>query len=49
MGFLLEFIQFICDRKKFVLIPIFLMALILGGLLVFTEGSAIAPFIYATF
>jgi hypothetical protein len=49
MGFIIEFAQFIKQRKKYVLLPVLVMALILGGLLLVTEGSAIAPFIYATF
>jgi hypothetical protein len=36
-------------RKKFWLLPIFLMMLILGGLLVLAKTSAIAPFIYTLF
>jgi len=36
-------------RKKFWLLPIILMLLLLGTLIVFTEGSAVAPFIYTLF
>jgi hypothetical protein len=36
-------------RKKFWLLPIIIMLFLLGMLLVFTEGSAIAPFIYVLF
>jgi hypothetical protein len=36
-------------RKKFWLLPILLMALILGGLLILAQTSAIAPFIYTLF
>lgn len=36
-------------RKKFWLGPIMLVLLLLGMLIVFTEGSALAPFIYALF
>jgi hypothetical protein len=36
-------------RKKFWLLPIFLMMALLGGLLVFTKGSVVAPFIYTIF
>jgi hypothetical protein len=36
-------------RKKFWLLPIFLMTLVLGGLLVLAKSSAIAPFIYTLF
>ncbi|MEA2834475.1 MAG: hypothetical protein QOG66_2677 [Methylobacteriaceae bacterium] len=44
-----ELWQFIRARRKFVLIPILLMMVLLGGLLVLTHGSAIAPFIYTIF
>ena len=36
-------------RKKFWLAPIVVVMLLLGGLLVLTQGSAIAPFIYTLF
>jgi hypothetical protein len=36
-------------RKKFWLLPIFLMLLLFGGLVILTQGSAIAPFIYTIF
>jgi len=36
-------------RKKFWLMPILLMLLVFGGLIVLTQGSAIAPFIYTIF
>jgi hypothetical protein len=40
---------FMKERKKFWLLPIVLMLLLLGALLVFAQGSAIAPFIYTLF
>ncbi len=40
---------FMRERKKFWLMPIVLVLLLVGGLLVFAQGSAIAPFIYALF
>lgn len=40
---------FMRERKKFWLAPIILVLLLLGGLLVFAQGSAIAPFIYTLF
>jgi hypothetical protein len=50
---MLEFIQdlweFMKTRKKFWLAPIILVLLLLGALLVFSQGSAIAPFIYTIF
>jgi len=44
-----EFWDFLRVRKKFWLAPIIAMLLALGALIVFTEGSALAPFIYALF
>jgi hypothetical protein len=47
--FLSELWAFMRERKKFWLSPIILVLLFLGALLVFTEGSAVAPFIYTLF
>ena len=44
-----EFWEFLKVRKKWWLAPIVLMLLLLGALIVLTEGSAIAPFIYTLF
>ena len=49
MSFLLELWKFLRVRKKFWLIPIVIMMLIFGGLVILTQGSAIAPFIYTVF
>ena len=49
MAFLREFLAFLMARKKFWLAPIFIVMLLLGGLLVLTKGSAVAPFIYTLF
>jgi competence protein ComGC len=40
---------FMKERKKFWLLPIILVLLVLGGLLVLAQGSAVAPFIYTLF
>lgn len=40
---------FLQERKKFWLTPIILVILILGGLIVFSQGTAVAPFIYTLF
>jgi hypothetical protein len=40
---------FMKERKKFWLLPIFLVLILLGGLLVLAQGSAVAPFIYTLF
>jgi hypothetical protein len=44
-----EFWQFLRVRKKWWLAPIIFMLLLLGVLIVLTEGSALAPFIYTLF
>ena len=49
MSFLAELWQFLRVRKKFWLVPILLVILLLGGLLMLVQGSAIAPFIYTIF
>jgi hypothetical protein len=49
MSFLVELWQFLKARKKFWLLPIILVMVLLGGLLVLAQGSAIAPFIYTLF
>ncbi len=49
IGILKEFWGFLKARKKWWLAPIILMLLLLGVLIIFTESSALAPFIYALF
>jgi hypothetical protein len=49
MSFLAELWDFIKVRKKFWLLPILIMMVLLGGLIVLTQGSAVAPFIYTVF
>lgn len=49
MSFLAEFWQFLRVRKKFWLLPVILMSALLGGLIVISKGSALAPFIYTLF
>jgi hypothetical protein len=49
MEFVTELWAFMRDRKKFWLAPIVLISLAMGMLLVFAQGSAIAPFIYTLF
>jgi hypothetical protein len=44
-----EFLDFLRERKKWWLAPIILFLLLLGALLVFAKGSALAPFIYSLF
>ena len=49
MGFLSELWLFLKVRKKFWLLPIIVMMVVFGGLVVLTQGSAVAPFIYTIF
>jgi len=49
MEFLSEFIRFMFARKKYWLAPVFLVLLLVGGLVVLSKGSAIAPLIYTIF
>jgi hypothetical protein len=49
MDFLLEFWRFLRTRKKYWLLPVLFMMLLFGGLVVLTQGSAVAPFIYTLF
>lgn len=44
-----ELWSFMRARKKFWLLPIIIIMLALGGLIVLTQGSAVAPFIYTIF
>jgi hypothetical protein len=49
VSFASEFWDFLRARKKYWLAPILVMLLVLGGLVFLTQGSAVAPFIYALF
>jgi len=49
MDFLKEFWEFLKVRKKYWLIPILLVLVLFGGLIVLSQGSAVAPFIYTIF
>jgi hypothetical protein len=49
MIFLKELWSFLKARKKFWLLPIILIMLLLGMLLIFAQGSALAPFVYTLF
>ena len=49
MSFLTEFWEFLRERKKFWLLPIIFVLLLMGGLIVLTQGSAVAPFVYTLF
>ncbi len=49
LGFLKELWGFLATRKKWWLMPIIIMLVLLGLLIIFTEGSALAPFVYTLF
>ena len=49
MDFLKEFLKFLLVRKKYWLLPILLFLVLFGGLIILSQGSAVAPFIYAIF
>ena len=49
MSFIKELWQFMRVRKKFWLLPIILMMALFGALIVLSQGSAVAPFIYTLF
>ncbi|MHC4166064.1 MAG: DUF5989 family protein [Planctomycetota bacterium] len=49
VAILVEFLQFLKHRKKWWLIPIVVLLVLLGALLVLSEGSVLAPFIYTLF
>jgi len=44
-----EMFDLLRERKKLWLLPIVLVVVLLGGLIVFTQGSVVAPFIYTLF
>lgn len=49
MSFVRELWQFLKVRKKFWLLPVIIVLAVFGGLIVLSQGSAIAPFIYSLF
>jgi len=49
MSFLKEFWEFLRVRKKYWLFPILVFLFIFGGLIILSQGSAVAPFIYTIF
>lgn len=49
MSLVSELWAFMKERKKWWLLPVIVMMLIVGSLLVFAQGSALAPFIYTIF
>jgi len=49
MDFVVQMWRFLGARRKFWLLPIIAITVLLGGLLVLAQGSAVAPFIYTLF
>ena len=49
MSILGEFWNYMTVRKKFWLMPIMVVLVVFGGLIVLSQGSAVAPFIYTLF
>ena len=49
MEYVAQMWRFILVRRKFWLIPVIFMTVLLGGLLVLAKGSVVAPFIYTLF
>ena len=49
MEFIKEFWEFLRVRKKYWLLPIIIVLVIFGGLIVLSQGTVVAPFIYTIF
>jgi len=49
MTFLKEFWQFMMENKKWWMLPIVFMFILIGGLVLLTQGTAMAPFVYTLF
>ena len=49
MEFLKEFWEFLKARKKYWLLPIIIVLVLFGGLIILSQGSVVAPFIYTIF
>ena len=49
MSIIRELWQFLRARRKYWLVPLVIALLVIGGLLVFAQGSVLAPFIYTLF
>ncbi len=49
LDFIREFVAFLSIRKKYWLLPIIIVFVLVGSLLVFSQGSTVAPFIYTLF
>tara|TARA_B100000401_G_C52092504_1_gene387352 strand:+ start:194 stop:343 length:150 start_codon:yes stop_codon:yes gene_type:complete len=49
MNFIKEFWQFLRIRKKYWLLPIIIVLVLFGGIIILSQGSAVAPLIYTIF
>jgi len=49
ISFIVEFLEFLKERKKYWLLPVIIVLFLFGILIVLTQGSAVAPFIYTIF
>ena len=49
MSFLKEFWEFLRNQEKILAFPIIIVLVLSGGLIVLSQGSAVAPFIYTLF
>jgi len=49
MSFIKEFWEFLNVRKKYWLLPIIIVLVLFGGLIILSQGSVVAPFIYTIF
>ena len=49
MDFVVQMWRFLGARRKYWLLPIIIVTVILGGLLILAQGSVVAPFIYTLF
>jgi Family of unknown function (DUF5989) len=49
MSLVTELWQFMRERKKYWIAPVLILSVVMGGLIVLTKGSAVAPLIYTLF
>ena len=49
MEFLRDFARFLLRRKKYWLVPVLLVMVLIGGIVIFSQGSVLAPLIYTIF
>ena len=49
LNFIKEFFEFLVERKKYWLFPVVIVLALFGILIILSQGSAVAPFIYTIF